>query len=720
MASRSALSPKSVQKTKETAIVDAEKRIRRFERLQRKAACFAEKEERRREKQRKKLMQPFNEDGSTIVQLSANVGLTNHNSGTGNRSTAGEQNQQPRFSQLVSSGSDKNNGMLGVSSIGGAAGLQLHSLINSVKDTLNGGSSARIVRSLGAVSRKVQSKKQRAELPTSITTVNEMISGNQSISNNPFGMIKTTTDVNATLRQKTRTGGKKSDSFQSLRSLAGIQRDADVLYVRRVGTLNCVPTKLSQSTTLADSLSKQVLSKCNYSQSMGDLMQLDSLDSNNNTNGSRSSHPSSGGGHATDSGIESEPGSRSGGTLEERKRQSKATSNESAPSKEKRNIFNRLRPALKELLGRNSGKRCNLSENKSAQGNPKSNKNRSRLIRAISEPDFMQTSYCLKPGAENGSHNELDDQLDSLRPVAPKANMYEKSSLFERPGFGSVAFRRNLYGQVWAANGRFTLGSETKEVRKKNSVDSIGNSNGSSSISSAGSGSANSSISTGSSGVHTVLTDDLQLKISNKTTKNRRPLTIVSSSSTSTPTSTNTSKKPILAKTHAKLQPVALKSSVETTHSIDKQEIDKKKVSSETKTIFKETIKKIKTTPETIKKEVPLIYTTTKTEASVPKIPIAIDKLSFTQTDLHEKETTASQFNEKDDDELCHWQHDVEREVTVERAPTAKCRHVCTIAVNTSELNSFKSKTIATNSEQIMCNNCSQQPCVCSLHDTCL
>jgi hypothetical protein len=669
MASRSSLNVKSVQKAKEAAVSEAEKRIRRFDRLQRKASRLAEKEEKRREKQRKKLMQPLNGNGSQIVRVAGNENvpsISGYNRSQKSAAILDRSAAQPRFSELVAHRSIDNGPQIANDSIGtfgGTAGVQLNNLLNSVKGTLNGGSSARIVRSLGAVQRKVQSKRQRSELPVGINSEISTVRQNPSVRSVPINRIP---------------GSAGSDSFHSLRSLAGIQRDVDVLYVRRVGTLSCVPSSVATDTDSGNRPSAK-LNRCLYTQSVSDLLLLDSLDSNNNTSASRGSRKS-----AADSGIESERTDGDSWTGKERDAEPNAVKPKkdllNKSQSDSRGLLNRLCPALKGLFARAAHRRrmaAKLNDTwtlGSTVDGP---------ARAQSEPDLVQASYRLRPDGGCGVNSssidpddegkEVEDRLPSLKTIGPK------SSMFERPGFGSMAFRRNLFGQVWAANGRFSLAKDSSQKRRLPANTLRPNSVGDSATSSISS--AKSSISTGSSGVHTELTDDLQIQICHKSScKARQPLPIVSNSSAIEPEVANDSlqDKAILNDTI----PTIDESSESQTEEVDvgnSQQVNELSVDSRSN--------------DDVTSADPLGSTDKSVDCDLIKV-------ALTEEEIAEEE------------EVCDWQHDVEREVAFERAPTAKCRHICTISINPS----IDCSTETSND----CHNCIDRNCNCAIQDTSL
>ncbi|RWS29217.1 Usher syndrome type-1G protein-like protein [Leptotrombidium deliense] len=252
MAKQSALNPKMVQKLKEKAVSEAEKRVKLFEKLHKKASKKAEKEDKYLQKQRKRLLEPLTTLNSTLKRDS----ITCLPSNTGSF----------KFSEIV------NNGTM-----------------TSTK-----------VKGVGGVSRKVLLKKQNVDT------------------------LSTSSDFKV---RETSNGSKCS-----VRSLTGLRRDNEILYVRKNQQIN---------------------------------------GNNNNNNDS----------------------------LSDRNAKPKDAHNE--------NLYNR--PHLKDLF--KSGFDDNLTSKKS------------NLMRTYSEPDFVSHF------ADSG----IGD--DAITPP--------ESSIFERPGFGSVAFRKN-------------------------------------------------------------------------------------------------------------------------------------------------------------------------------------------------------------------------------------------------------------------------------------
>lgn len=266
IAKQSALNTKVVQKMKEKAIMEAERRIKAFHKLQKKATKRAEKEEKLLERQRKRCE------------------VTNENQ---NRLDSGLSRPIVRKeSRNASTGS-----------------LKFSDIVNS--NQTNGTTTK--IKILSGVSRKVQMKKQN----------------NDSMSTNGEFKVRDTSN---------------DDGIRSVRSLMGIRRDDQILYVPKFD------------------------SNCNY---------------------------------------------------------------------ETNNVNNRLH--MKDVFGEqirettpNLGSVSNLHFRTDSVNH--------KLFRAVSEPDFLNNldlqfseTQVLKTSMENKANNRVEEPSES--------------SIFERPGFGSVAFR---------------------------------------------------------------------------------------------------------------------------------------------------------------------------------------------------------------------------------------------------------------------------------------
>ena len=297
IAKQSALNTKVVQKMKEKAIIDAEKRIKMFHKLQKKAIKRAEKEDKMLERQRKRC--DITNDNQNRIDSVHNRPLVRKESRT---QTSGSL----KFSDIVNS--------------------------NQTNGTTNK------IKILSGVSRKVQMKKQNID---SMSTSGD------------FKVRDTSAD----------------DGIRSVRSLMGIRRDDQILYVPK-------------------------------------------FDSNSNY--------------------------------------------------ETNNVNNRLhmKDVFCEQLEEetlNVGSVSNLN----FVSNLKSNFASAKLYRAISEPDFF---------------NNFDKESDESK--EPKTEPSE-SSIFERPGFGSVAFRGRFTSETLfskhlsdESNGR--KGSDKSDNSYADSIGSVG------------------------------------------------------------------------------------------------------------------------------------------------------------------------------------------------------------------------------------------------------
>lgn len=159
VARQSALNKKLVQRLKEKAVIDAEKRVKLYQKLQRKAAKRAEKEEKEIERQRKKLY-------SSEFQLNGLIHKASSLTIASIRKDSKITYASPKYSDIISNGAGTTK------------------------------------KGLGAVSKRIQQKKQNIILTPADFKVREM-------------------EVN----------GKRS-----IRSLSGLMRDSEVLYVPKYDT----------------------------------------------------------------------------------------------------------------------------------------------------------------------------------------------------------------------------------------------------------------------------------------------------------------------------------------------------------------------------------------------------------------------------------------------------------------------------------------------------
>ena len=221
MAKQSAINPKSVQKLKEKAILDSEKRIKLFEKITRKATKKAEKEEKQNERNRRKLLEPIQITNNRLQP----VEYSTIKSGTLKWTTSNKNHLQKRskdaplkFSELVNNTNtiQRTN--------------QFNSLLANVKGTLNGSTSSKLVRSLGAVSRKVQLKKQ---LTTTSPTDDQQFIGEKDENSKFLNQDQYLNgQLNVNLNNNL-SAIKSTFNAPTVRSLTGFCRDADVLYVRK-------------------------------------------------------------------------------------------------------------------------------------------------------------------------------------------------------------------------------------------------------------------------------------------------------------------------------------------------------------------------------------------------------------------------------------------------------------------------------------------------------
>lgn len=159
VARQSALNKKLVQKLKEKAVIDAEKRVKLYQKLQRKAAKRAEKEEKEIEKQRRKLY------GSEF-QLNGLISKASTLTIASIKKDARITYASPKYSDIISNGAGTTK------------------------------------KGLGAVSKKIQQKKQN--------------------------IIVTPADF--------KVRDVESNGKRSIRSLSGLLRDSEVLYVPKYDT----------------------------------------------------------------------------------------------------------------------------------------------------------------------------------------------------------------------------------------------------------------------------------------------------------------------------------------------------------------------------------------------------------------------------------------------------------------------------------------------------
>lgn len=213
MAKQSALNPKLVQKSKEKAIVEAERRIAKFEKIQRKATKKIEREEKQNERNRRKLLEPIQiTNGNRLQPVEFS---TINTAGTLRWTTANKNKDVLKFSDLVNNTNtiQRTN--------------QFNSLLANVKGTLSSSTSSKLVRSLGAVSKKVHLKRQ---LTTNAADDPQQAAGQASereqkqIANQ---------DQSAVPPKNGLASVRSTANPTTVRSLTGLCRNADVLYIRK-------------------------------------------------------------------------------------------------------------------------------------------------------------------------------------------------------------------------------------------------------------------------------------------------------------------------------------------------------------------------------------------------------------------------------------------------------------------------------------------------------
>ena len=197
MAKQSALNPKSVKKAKEKALLDSEKRIRIFEKLQKKAIKKAEKDEKEMEKKRKKLL---------IFRPATDEKKSSSSGASSNGSTSNSSSGQMKRDSLVHLFESK--------SCSRVIPRKYSEIVNS--------SGSRVgppkAHSLGAVSKRILHKK--------LNVSGSML--NLSVSTEPAANDNLDFKISQKLNPDSGYFSKSS-----VRSLSGLKRDRDVLYVRK-------------------------------------------------------------------------------------------------------------------------------------------------------------------------------------------------------------------------------------------------------------------------------------------------------------------------------------------------------------------------------------------------------------------------------------------------------------------------------------------------------
>lgn len=215
MARQSALNPKSVKKMKEKALIDAERRIRALERIHKKALKQAEKEEKEMVKKRRKLLSL---PAPTASSTSAGAAITTATTTTSARAGL---TRNSLFSAKISPDPQ-------TQSLNGKSMMHLFESKTGPKavalkfsDIVNTGTirSAPKSSSLGAVSRKILHKK--------LSSHHSM----NNLSNTPDNTSSCLISDFKVRQKLDPDSGYFSKS--SVRSLSGIRRDADVLFVRK-------------------------------------------------------------------------------------------------------------------------------------------------------------------------------------------------------------------------------------------------------------------------------------------------------------------------------------------------------------------------------------------------------------------------------------------------------------------------------------------------------
>ncbi|XP_015795858.1 Usher syndrome type-1G protein isoform X1 [Tetranychus urticae] len=378
MAKQSALNPKLVQKQKEKAITEAEKRIKAFDKIAKKAHKKAEKEEKSMEKFRKKLLEPISSLPCSLRRdtNTANTGstYTSHVTPTGVAVVNGSLSSAPKFSDIVNNGTMTNKS-----------------------------------RGFGGVSRKVLLRKQQSD----------------SISTACSGDYKSRSGSEPGLKELLLANGKKS-----IRSLTGLRRGDDVLYVRKYDVINnkinsersnsshhiyaSIPCKESDSLSLSNGyldsgkcseMSNNSINKTNFT---------------NNNNHINHHYHQNNHNHLYQSNGE--------------------------------RLY--ARPALRDLFGSSCDDSSTYCHPRTSDRSFSSSTGflgfKNNLHRTVSEPDFLSHM------ADSG----LGDEMISC-------NTIQESSIFERPGFGSVSFRHSLL----SASSLLTPYTDTKKSSSINRED---------------------------------------------------------------------------------------------------------------------------------------------------------------------------------------------------------------------------------------------------------
>lgn len=446
MAKQSALNPKLVQKSKEKAIVDAEKNIKQFEKIQRKASKKAEKEEKQNERNRRKLLEPIqltnNNNRLQPVEYSTLTTTGTLRWTTANKTKNKNKDLPLKFSDLV------NNNANTIQRTN-----QFNNLLSNVKGTLTTGTSSRLARSLGslgAVSRKVQLKKQHnnSDEQTAGQKADEQDSKaekqqtNQGVNNDLLG--------SKNVLQNSTIKNNLTNNNPTVRSLTGLCRDADVLYVRKETDYGLINYSDKQNTPLMTA---------NCINTLNNLTKKNDLNRPTMNESNREEKKNS----------ENETRSLANNSVKS------LDNNNNKRNLDKKDDTERTKFRLKELFANKSYNENNslyyrnnrtIRQN-SININKISTLFKRGLTRATSESDIIHElrkgeSNCLKNSSsllnrvENRSQmiqsttklNSLNNSPTNSLNSTSNGNSSANGSIFERPGFGSVAFRQNLFAQV--------------------------------------------------------------------------------------------------------------------------------------------------------------------------------------------------------------------------------------------------------------------------------
>ena len=343
IAQQSALNTKFVQKMKEKALNEAEKRIKMFQKMQNKTIKMAEREERQREKNRKKSLCIVK---STATSSSSSTMEMDVDSTTTETTIIDDQPQHIYDQLTIGNGCERQYHST-ISSNSSSSTMKFSDIVNSsIKSSTSKSGTARM-KILAGVSRKVLVRKSNS---------NDTVKSNENDGNGCRTMV---------------------------RSLVGIRRDDQIMYVPKYGSLSVTNLSLTGTNDMngIDETSKP---------NVNDRLHLKDMFDVNDTSTSRT-------------GTET-----------------------------KMNTFNKnIKTSIKSRLLRLNHK----IGNHNGSHKHKSNHNNVTLYRTISEPDFMFAHDNIGKSAMVGNCiNDVSIANDDCRHS-------ESASIFERPGFGSVSFR---------------------------------------------------------------------------------------------------------------------------------------------------------------------------------------------------------------------------------------------------------------------------------------